>query len=179
MNKNALAALGVSFLAAIFIMITVVLPAEFSVDPLGTGELLGVTGMSDTGGQQAYRSIPVAYRRHEDTIELAPFESVELKYRLPAGSMLMFHWAATGEVVWDLHAEPDGAAEGFAESFAAGRAPGDNGYYLARFDGIHGWFFENRLSRTVTLSIEVQGFFEEGIKYAGGYPDPFNVPANP
>jgi hypothetical protein len=44
-------------------------------------------------------------------------ESVEYKYRLDKGEALLYTWKATGRVNYELHAEPDGAPRGYAESF--------------------------------------------------------------
>ena len=125
---------------------------------------------------EGYRSQPEPARTHHAAFELAPFESIEIKYRLAATGAMHFSWRATGEVVWDLHAEPDGAEPGFAESFAAGRSMIDQGYYLARFDGVHGWFFENRGSESVFIELDASGFFTQGVVFRGGYPDDFKVP---
>ena len=161
--KATLAAL----LVAGVVLVTVVLPAEFGIDPLGTGEALGLTGLARTG--------PSAVEAEERPVmsdrirfELAPFESVEYKYRLEAGSGLVFSWTATGEVLYDFHAEPDGAEPGYAESFEQGRAEGGHGTYSPPFPGIHGWFWENRGMTTVFVELETSGFYDQATEFRDG-----------
>ena len=146
-----------SVLVAVIVLVTLVLPAEYDLDPLGTGALLGLTGLSRTGPTALVQQT-ATFRQEQRVFELAPFESVEYKYRLEADAGLIFSWQASGEVVFDLHAEPDGAEEGYAESFIQGRGLQDHGVYSAPFPGIHGWFWENRGMETVTVTLNAAGF---------------------
>lgn len=156
-----------SLIAAAVILVTVVLPAEFDVDPLGTGEVLGLTGLSRTG-PAAVTSEAGPFRSDRIRFELAPFESVEYKYRVEQGGGVVFSWQATGEVLFDLHAEPDGAEPGYAESFAQGRGTSGDGTYLAPFPGIHGWFWENRSMETVQVDLVTSGFYGHAIEFRDG-----------
>ena len=45
---NLMKATILSILVAAVVLVTLVLPAEYDVDPLGTGTLLGLTGLSRT-----------------------------------------------------------------------------------------------------------------------------------
>jgi hypothetical protein len=126
--------------------------------------LLGLTGLSRTG-PAALTDEPEAFRRDRVSFELAPFESVEYKYRLEAGAALLFSWRATGEVVFDFHAEPDGADQGYAESFEQGRDLARNGTYVAPFPGIHGWFWENRGAAAVTVTLDASGFVDGATEF--------------
>ncbi|MCP4924932.1 MAG: hypothetical protein GY916_03195 [Gammaproteobacteria bacterium] len=166
-NRKILWTTIVSAMAATVILVTLVLPAEYGLDPLGTGEMLGVLGLS--------RPLPTAISNEEesfksDTIrfELSSFQSVEYKYRLEQGASLVFSWASTGDVLYDLHAEPDGAERGFAESFDQGRSTGANGTYTAPFPGIHGWFWENRGSSTVVVDLITSGFYSQATEFRDG-----------
>lgn len=159
-----LKATTISVVVAAVILVTLVLPAEYDLDPLGTGALLGLTGLSRTG-PQALVDQPTPYRQERRTFELAPFESVEYKYRLAADAGLVFSWQATGEVVFDFHAEPDGSEEGFAESFEQGRDVARHGAYSAPFPGIHGWFWENRGAEPVTVTLNASGFTDAATEF--------------
>lgn len=158
----------VSAAVAGVILLTTVLPAEFGIDPLGTGKALGLLGLSREP-QGAVTEQPSAFSLDQIYFELAPFESVEYKFRLEAGASLIYSWSATGEVVYDLHAEPDGAEEGFAESFAAGRGERSHGTYTAPFPGIHGWFWENRGTVPVTVELSAAGFADKATEFRGGW----------
>ena len=176
MNVRPLVALGLSVVVSIVLLLAVILPAEFDIDPLGTGAALNLLGMSDNRPAQGYYRQEEGFRTHDVTFELAPFESVEIKYRLEQSASIMFAWSASSEIVWDLHAEPDIGPRGYAESFGAGRAVDSYGNYIAPFTGIHGWFFENRHTEAVSVRLTTVGFFTEGVVYRGGYPDNFVVP---
>ena len=90
---------------------------------------------------------------------------MEYKYRLESNAGLLFSWRATGEVVYDMHAEPDGAEEGYAESFTQGRGQAGHGSYAAPFPGIHGWFWENRGAETVTVTLRTAAFTDFAKEY--------------
>jgi len=159
-------------LAILFVFIT---PAEFDFDPLGTGTLLGIKGLSTVTEVRSVNISDITHTSHASTFHLTPFESIEVKYRLIKGGGLVFSWHSNAEVLYDLHAEPKGATKGIAESFDQGRMLGRAGTYIADFDGMHGWFFENRGGENLTVTIRVSGFFREGAVYRGGYPDRFVI----
>jgi len=166
-KRILLSTLG-ALMVAVVILLTLVLPAEYGIDPLGTGDALGLLDLSRQA-PVAVTAEPASYAMDVIRFDLAPFESVEYKYRLEAGASLLFSWQASGETVYDLHAEPDGAEPGFAESFAQGRAVSDHGAYVAQFPGIHGWFFENRLPAAVTLTLTTAGFYSAAIEFRDGF----------
>lgn len=166
MKRILLATAGaLAFASGVFV--TLVLPAEFGVDPTGVGRALNLTGLAGSGPTEAART-QTPFAADERTFVLAPFESVELKYDLAAGDGFAYAWDADGDVVFDLHAEPDGAPAGVAESFAQGRGRRDGGIYTAAFDGVHGWFWENRGSVTVKVRLRVAGFATGATRYHDG-----------
>lgn len=154
----------ISVIVALLLLVTLVLPAEYDIDPLRTGAALGLTGLSRSG-PGALVEQPVPLRQERIVFELAPFESVEFKYRLEAGAGIVFSWQATGEVVFDFHAEPDRADVGYAESFTQGRGLAGQGTYTAPFPGIHGWFWENRGAGPVSVTLNAAGFVGHAIEY--------------
>ena len=165
--KRVLLATVAALLVATAAFVTFVLPAEFGIDPTGVGGALGLTGFGGGPVEDLHRTTGHLVQDFRE-FELAPFESVELKYDLVADDGLVYAWSATDEVVFDVHAEPAGAEPGVAESFAQGRAVSDAGTYVARFDGIHGWFWENRGATTVTLRLRIAGFQTGATRYHDG-----------
>ena len=153
-------ALGVAFV----LLVGFVLPAEYGKDPTGLGGMLGLTGLADLPppalSKQAH-----SYHRDNSSFTLAPYESLEYKYELNEGAGLVFAWAADGELEFDFHAEPLGADEGFAESFDIGHGERRNGTYIAPFTGEHGWFWENRGTEVVTVTLNASGFSEGAREY--------------
>ncbi len=164
--RVARASLAALLLAAL-LLVSVILPAEYGWDPLGSGELLGVTGFSESG-KNPLQPVSRQLRNDEIVFQLSPFESVEYKYRLEEGASIVFQWQASGEVLSEMHAEPDGAAPGYADSFSKIRSTGNTGTYRPPYAGIHGWFWQNRGSAEVTLRLQVQGFFDHAIEYPDG-----------
>ncbi|RPG23988.1 MAG: hypothetical protein CBC10_012855 [Gammaproteobacteria bacterium TMED50] len=167
-----------AFGVALIVLVTIVLPAEQGMDPLGTGQLLGIKGLASTQTPGAAR-MDSPYRRFDLTLELAPFESEEVKFLMSASAGLVYSWQASNEVVFDLHAEIDTASDVYTEetrSFDSGRAESRHGQHVAPFDGQHGWFFENRNAEPVTVTLTVAGFFIRARRYQGGYPDDIEVP---
>lgn len=169
-KKLVVASFSALTVAAV-LMVTAVLPAEFGVDPLGTGKMLGITGMSSSAQQVgALNMQDQAYFQDKYRIVLAPFESMEYKYRLEEGATMLFDWQASGDLVFDMHSEQDGIDPyEYAPSFAQGNASGAQGSYTAPFSGIHGWFWENRNMQDVTLEISTAGFYNAATEFRQNY----------
>lgn len=144
--------------AAAIILVVAVLPAEYGIDPLGTGRLLGLTDLAG-GSSGAITRQDAAYKTNTASFELGPYEFVEFKYRLEQGASMVYSWTATGPVIYDFHSEPEGAPPGYAESFDKAQAPSANGTYTAPFPGIHGWFWENPGTKAVTITLTTAGFY--------------------
>ena len=149
------------------LLVTAGLPAEFDLDPTGGGALLGIRGLSVEREQDLHIQTGSL---HEETrsFVLAPFESVEYKYRLDAEAALIYEWRASAAVVHAFHAEPDGAEAGFAGSFTAGRDAAGGGAFVAPFAGVHGWFWENRSGAEVEVTLPAAGYFTATKRDAGG-----------
>lgn len=172
-ERIALAA-GAALLGAGFILVIAVLPAEYGVDPLGVGEKLGLIAMSDVqkrleafeatratsaGGAPTVASQERPYQQETVEFKLAPRDSVEYKYRLDKGEALLYSWKATARVNYELHAEPDGAPQGYAESFEKKDAQNASGTLTAPFSGIHGWYWENPSDQEVSVTLSASGFY--------------------
>jgi hypothetical protein len=166
-RKHILISTAIAFIVAALMLVTLILPAEFDIDPLGTGQLLGLKGLS---ADVVKTVVTEQAKYHEDSVsfDLQPFESVEYKYQLHEGSSLLFSWTATNILTFDFHGEPEGGAPGFAESYRIGKAKLENGTFTAPFSGIHGWFWENRGSEAVTVVLTTTGFYNESFTFREG-----------
>jgi len=157
-----------ALLVAIALLVSVVLPAEYGWDPLGSGKALGLMDLSaEVSGALQLQELP--WRSDHRVFELAPFESVEFKYRLERGAAMVYAWQAGTEVVFEMHAEPDGAAPGYAETFNKASSDHDYGNYSAPFPGIHGWFWQNRSQETVTVNLVTAGFYTSAVAMSDGF----------
>jgi hypothetical protein len=180
---------GAALLVAGLVLVMFVLPAEFAVDPLGTGARaglleLGVTGQqvealteagSSGAGQAGQATIVVPQERafQEETVEftVAPREGIEYKYRLDQGEALLYSWKTTGPVNFEFHAEPDGAPRGYAQTYEKGQGRSEaSGTLTAPFPGIHGWFWENLGDQPVTVTLTSAGYYNVSHEFRTGAP---------
>lgn len=164
-----LMATAAALATSLVILFTLVLPAEFDIDPLGTGQALGIFGLSSTTDTPTVFKEGKVY--HSDSVEyvLQPFESVEYKYRMNRESTLVYAWHASDSVTFDFHGEPDDGPEGFAESYSIGKGLAENGAFIAPFTGIHGWFWENRGADAVTVKLITSGFYSATLEFRDGF----------
>lgn len=97
-------------------------------------------------------------RRDRLTLTLPPGKGAEIKARLGAGDGMVFKWNPSQDVAVDMHGErPD--VKGAWTSYAVETAQREGaGTFVAPFDGTHGWYWQNRGTAPVTVSIEVVGF---------------------
>lgn len=168
-------AFGTALLVSGLAIVIAVLPAEFGVDPTGLGRRFGLLALSDVKTQlaafEAARSATAGPRQpvvsqeqpfKQDTIAftLAPGEFVEYKYRLDKGESLLYAWNATTAMNIEFHAEPDGAPQGYAETYDKRNAvQAASGTLVAPFAGIHGWYWENPSGSPATVTLSAAGFF--------------------
>jgi len=178
-RRKVLVSTGVALLTAAALLFGAILPAEYGIDPFGTGRLLGLLAL---GQAQPFGAEGGEYRVDSAELSLYPAEWVEYFYRLDEGSSMVFTWDATGPVTYNFHASPDGAPAGYAESFDAQDSEQGHGTYTAPFTGIHGWYWENVGTEEITLTLTTAGFYtsaEIGRARAAGYKDLTDIRGNP
>ena len=171
----------VALLVAGVVLVVAVLPAEYGLDPLGVGEMLGLIVLSDpatlANGEIPVRpdglmNEPGAYKADSITFELGPGEGMEYKYRLDEGESMVYTWTASGFVRSEMHSEVDGAPAGTAEFFEVREdAVSRHGTYTAPFPGIHGWYWLNLNDDAgITLTLQTAGFYSFAREYRDGAP---------
>src|SRR5450432_1001359 len=111
--KATLIALAV----ALVLLFTAVLPAEYGIDPLRTGKLLRLTGISQGDSNSGGRATPAnngiytvqlgTYKVDTEEIGLHPCEGMEIKYHMQKGATMVFAWKADGPLQFEFHGEPD------------------------------------------------------------------------
>ena len=85
-------------------------------------------------------------------------QGTEVKSHMAAGAGMLFRWNATGDLAVDMHGErPDvkGAWTSYSVEAAQREA---RGTFTAPFEGTHGWYWQNRSDKPVTVSIEIVGY---------------------
>ena len=97
-------------------------------------------------------------RKDEISVTLQPGEGAEVKLAMSKGAKANFTWTATDKVNFDLHG--DGGGE--STSYEKGRGVAeDDGVLEAAFDGNHGWFWRNRTSVPVTVTLKTGGAYTD------------------
>lgn len=178
----------IAAVVAAVLLVTVVMPAEYALDPTGAGRLLGLTEMGEIKAQldeeeaadlarQAQpaqsaavasaaettelASEPAAEEAWKDEIRvvLAPGEGTEYKLTMDSGAVARYSWMTEGGPLnYDKHGD---AGEQFT-SYKKGRGvASDAGELQAAFTGSHGWFFRNRNDSEVTLVLRTSGDYGE------------------
>jgi hypothetical protein len=184
-HRIAVAA-GAALLVAGLVLVMFVLPAEFAVDPLGTGARFGLLDLGITGQQvEALEStavtgsagdtpivVPQDRTFQQETVEfkVAAGEGMEYKYRLDKGEALLYSWKASAPVNWEFHAEPDGAPRGYAQSYEKSQGSQASGTLTAPFPGIHGWYWENTTNQEITVTLTSAGYYNLSHEFRTGQP---------
>jgi len=186
----------IALAAAIVILVTIVLPSEYGIDPTGIGRSLGLAEMGEIKVQLAEEAEAdrqrdlqntkpaasekssslfinvvanlligpaAAHSNHEMidevSITLAPGQGSEVKLVMAKGGVAKYSWTSSGGVVnFDLH----GDGGGQQVSYLKGRGvEGHDGEVIAAFDGNHGWFWRNRGTATVTITLRTSGDYTD------------------
>jgi hypothetical protein len=179
-------AAGAALLGAGLILVMFVLPAEYGVDPLGTGTWFGLTELGQTGKQiEALEAAApdtgtqttivvgqdTAFKSETVDFAIAPRQGMEYKYRLDKGEALLYSWTASGPVNVEFHAEPDGAPRGYAQTYEkADRQTTASGTLTAPFPGIHGWYWENTTDQPITVTLSSAGYYNLSHEFRSGQP---------
>lgn len=179
LGRASLAALA----AGAAILVLFVLPAEYAIDPTGSGKALGLTRMAT--GDDAAEDAPVSpaaasapaiavpaqtqaniaratpFRSDEKTVTLEPGKGIEVKARMKAGDSFNFRWTSTGPVRADMHGEPVGGKEDeFTDYWKQKDIASSQGSFTAPYAGTHGWYWKNREDKPITVTVRLDGFYE-------------------
>ena len=183
----------IAMLVAAGLLVTVVMPSEYAIDPTGVGRTLGLTQMgelkitlaqealADAAPPQPAASAPApqvaqvqpvaqpvtqpvatpapASKTDQMTVTLKPGEGTEIKLEVLKDKAVSYEWtAAGGPVNYDTHGEPYNGEKGYFHSYNKGKqVKSDKGEFTAIFDGTHGWFWRNRSTNDVTITLKTSG----------------------
>jgi hypothetical protein len=180
-----------AFLIAAVILFTVVLPAEYGFDPLGTGRALGLMDLSKAEPTPdrppvaaavlpgVYAAQPNVYKADTEDFLLPPGQGVEFKYHMPKGAVMVYSWKADGKVMFEFHGEPDQKPnKDYYDSYELDDKVGkdqSHGSFIAPSTGIHGWFWENKGDKNVKIHLITAGFYDKARMFSGGEPEDIPV----
>lgn len=91
-------------------------------------------------------------------VNLAPGEGKEVKLEMKQGARATFEWLAVGGVVnHDTHGDSTGAPNSYINYRKATGVTSDSGELVAAMDGHHGWFWRNRGTTPVSVTLRTKG----------------------
>ena len=175
--------------SAVAILVTVVLPAEYGIDPTRVGGMLGLAEMGEIKTKLAEEAemdrqmmeaesdqssllndifglfVGAAHAqeveawRDEITFTLEPDASAEWKLVMTEGQTAQYRMIVKGGRV---NFDLHGHGGGQSITYEKGRgSTGSEGTILADFEGEHGWFWRNRDNSDVTVTVQVRGEYAE------------------
>jgi hypothetical protein len=173
-------ATAVAAAAAAVVLVTTVLPAEYGIDPLGTGRATGLLDLYEAAEappppiaaaqEGPIRPQSMEYRHDVRQLTVPSLGSIEFKYQLAKGAAVIYSWRATAPLDFDFHTEPAGRPSSASETFERGEAMAKHGFYTAPYDGIHGWYWQNLTAADVIITLEATGFFSEARLFVDDMP---------
>lgn len=128
--KRLLRSIGLAIIAAIAILVVIVLPAEYGVDPTGAGRALGLTALNEptrklavkdvVGGNEDYREVAIPdpgdpvplpnpavvqiktaeAQTRTITVTLQADQQTEIKALLDTSQVILYSWHAEGGEVY-------------------------------------------------------------------------------
>lgn len=171
-------------IAALVLLVTVVMPAEYAIDPTGLGKITGLQRMGEikvslaketeadalVKAEQAptmevvKEAIPepapqktTETQNHEITFTLAPDEGTEVKVTMMKGAKINYIWETNGgKVNFDVHGDSKEEKIRY-HPYYKGSDTKREGTLEAAFSGGHGWFWRNRTKEPVTITIKTDG----------------------
>lgn len=173
-------------IAASVLLITVVMPSEYGIDPTGIGKILGLTRMGEIKVSLAEEAAAdaakdtvvvedvievedapsskdpmaaenVSSQNHEMTFILAPDEGTEVKVTMIKGSKVDYVWETDGgKANFDVHADSKKLKIDYFPYYKGSDVKRE-GTLEAAFEGSHGWFWRNRTKEPLTITIKTNG----------------------
>lgn len=163
------------------LLVTVVMPAEYGIDPTGIGNAIGLKRMGeikvslaeeaaadaakDTQAVAVVESEPepevvqeaIATQSHEMSVTLAPDEGTEIKVAMKKGAKVDYVWETNGgKANFDVHGDSKALKINY-HNYYKGSDQKREGTLVAEFDGSHGWFWRNRTKEPLTVTIKTDG----------------------
>lgn len=178
-------------IAAVVLLVTVVMPAEYAIDPTGLGKVTGLQRMgeikvslakeADADALAQEEEVPTmevvkvipepaqqpttATQNHEMTFTLAPDEGTEVKVTMAKGVKVDYVWNTDGgKANFDVHGDSKQEKIKY-HPYYKGSDTKREGTLEAAFNGGHGWFWRNRTKEPLTITIKTNGEYTEIKRY--------------
>ena len=157
------ASVAATIVAAIALL-TLILPAEYHIDPTGIGQRLGLTVLAQSAEASPVdpESLPKS-TASQQVIEITVPANKGLEYKLQMEQYdkVTYEWMTNGSSLYfDLHGEPEGDTTGYFESYAIATLDTMKGSFTAPFNGSHGWYWKNTSNNPVAIQLILNGQFQ-------------------
>ncbi len=189
-GKKLLLSTLLALVIAAVLLVTVVLPAEYGIDPTRVGRVLGLTQMGEIKmalAREAERdrtnaasttppaqNVPAAAqspvqttpaektngRTDEMTVTLKPGEAAEIKLVMKSGAKVRYEWTTSGGAV-NFDTHGDNPQTKYHGYGKGQQVERDAGELVAAFDGSHGWYWRNRSGGEVTITLKTTGDYAD------------------
>ncbi|MBL4852751.1 MAG: transmembrane anchor protein [Robiginitomaculum sp.] len=181
----------IAALAAGVLLVTVVMPAEYGIDPTGIGKITGLqkmgaikTSLAKDAAEEKAKALaaatnpvpvvtepvaeetapppaPGATQTDETIFTLAPDAWTEIKLKMNKGAKADYVWFTDGGRA-NFDTHADSKIlEIDYHNYAKGSKERDEGVLEAAFDGGHGWFWRNRSGKTMTITLQTNGAYSD------------------
>jgi hypothetical protein len=160
-TQTLLKASGAAIIIAGITLITIILPAEYNIDPTGVGKQLGLTVLAQTSPapmvKQNTDGNNIAYRDDVTTIEVPANGGIEYKFYLPQYGKLTYEWFSDAAMHFEFHGEPQGDTSGYYETYTLATSDEMEGSMTVPFEGSHGWYWKNTSDEIITVTLTTEG----------------------
>lgn len=179
----------IAVITAGVLLITVVMPSEYGIDPTGLGSTIGLKRMgeikislAEEAAQDALKNIKSTVvvkvepkpqiiseinpsQSHERIVTLAPDEGTEIKLTMSKGAKVNYVWETNGgKANFDIHGDSKTLDIGY-HSYSKGSKQISEGTLEAAFNGNHGWFWRNRTKEPLTITLKTNGQYTDIKRY--------------
>ncbi|MBV1919791.1 MAG: hypothetical protein KUG73_03860 [Pseudomonadales bacterium] len=156
---------GFAALFGAFVLTVAILPAEYNIDPTGIGASLGLTRLANTSAASQVKPVSEEvvgeYQENKLNIIVPAGKGLEYKFSALKGDDIRYSWESTGgELFFDFHGEPKGDTTGYFQSYTVSTSDKVRGSLTAPFEGSHGWYWENKGDKPITVSVHIEGKYQ-------------------
>ncbi len=180
-NKSLIKATLVAFFTGCILLVTIILPAEYGVDPTGLGDKLGLTQLTIASESKSVgialqpgdlESVSVIepvwksmtpFRSDTMILTLLPNQGAEIKAIMNKNQKFVFNWEVKGGLAYfDMHGEAfNTKVDEFTSYWEDDKESNASGAFIAPFDGTHGWYWQNKGSESIEIHLSTSGFYKE------------------
>lgn len=171
---------------ATVILVTIVMPAEYGIDPTGIGRLTGLTKMGEikvslakeieedkaADGESVMELASAESLRgeggsasHELELTLEPDQGMEVKVAMRKGAVVNYEWFTDGgNASFDVHGDSRELEIDY-HNYYKGNDARREGSIDAAFDGSHGWWWRNRTDKPMIITLRTEGEYSDLKQY--------------